>query len=62
MDDKLSVAHPRTTFPLDENIEDMMAKMEISLEDTMKVFGGSGNTRIFPTVSGMNEASRESAG
>jgi hypothetical protein len=62
MDDKSSVADPRTAFLLGENIDELMARMEISVEDTMRVFGGAGNTRIFCTASGMNEASSGSAG
>lgn len=62
MGDEVLAAHPRTTSPLGDNIEDILASMEISAEDSMKVFGGAGTMRIFPTVSGMNEASSESAG
>lgn len=39
-----------------------MAKMEISIEDTMKVVGGLGNSKIFSPASGLDEPSSESPG
>lgn len=40
MGDKKPVADPRVTVPEGENIEEVMSKLEVSIEETEKAAGG----------------------
>lgn len=62
MRDRTFGSNPRKMSSSGDSIEDAMAKMEISVADSMTVFGGLGHEKIFAADRPWGDTGDESSG